>query len=108
MTKVCTASALDSEPFSTSASRPQENETEPDGKKLSPNWSIAIAEATLPITANLDPACFQQRVQTRDVVLCWPFHDDQQSARFELYAPMVITGTIPCFERCIRVARRDA
>ena len=92
----------------TRPSSPQEKETEPDGKKLSPNCSTAMRGGHVTHSVHLDLARPQQRLQAVEIVLGRPLHRDQQRARFEPHPPMMVSGAVARLERGIGVPRRDA
>src|ERR1700730_1537596 len=81
MTKAWTDSALVTTPFSVRPSSPHEKETEPDGKKLSPNCKSAMAAATSLIARHLDLTRAQSRFEAREVVFGRSLHSDKDSAK---------------------------
>src|ERR1700674_2541917 len=107
MTKAWTDSALVTTPFSVRPSSPHEKETEPDGKKLSPNCKSAMAAATSLITRHLDLTRPQQRFEAREVVFGRSLHRDKDSAKLEPHSPMMVSGAIARLERGIGIPRLD-
>src|SRR5687767_14521262 len=107
MMKARTSSEVTNAPLPAMASRPQEKETDPEGKKLSPCCSTFRIDAKSTMIRKPDFSLHRQVRKPRSVVFGGAFEGDQDGARLEAHPPMEIAGEISGLEGAIEIARRN-